>query len=125
MEKEGYVTMWAGNFNSKEELLNYFAFSYSEDGDAFPSKFEEDFKIGYFDEDFKEVWYLERAQTRLPVLLAGCSYEEVVIPRFMQTQGDTLDSSVNSIILLYNFQYTERIKDYSKVVRFVGTVRYK
>jgi hypothetical protein len=68
-----------GKCNSKRDLQNYLFISYTEDGDAIPSKFETDFNIDYFEEDFREVAYFDEEQNTLPMLLEGCSYDNIVI----------------------------------------------
>lgn len=125
MEQEGYVSLWLGKFKSKIDLQNYLFISYTEDGDAIPSKFETDFNIDYFDEDFREASYFEEELNTLPMLLAGCSYDDIVISKFVETQGETLNDSVNSIILLYNFNYTEKVHKYCGHMKYIGNIKYK
>ncbi|MGD6842164.1 immunity 22 family protein [Bacillus infantis] len=49
-----YVSMWIGNFGSKEELMNYTNIEYTEDGDSISSVFEKDFNLDYYDRDLVE-----------------------------------------------------------------------
>ncbi|MCP1161275.1 immunity 22 family protein [Bacillus infantis] len=125
MEQEGYVSLWVGEFKSDKDLQNYLSISYNQDGDAIPSKFEKDFNIDYYDEDFREAEYFDREQNKLPILLEGCSYDNIVIPNFVETHGEILSYIVNSIILLYNFQYSEKAHKHVSHVKYIGNVKYK
>ncbi|MGM0901134.1 MAG: immunity 22 family protein [Bacillota bacterium] len=98
---------------------------YTEDGDAIPSKFEKDFNIDYFDEDFREAAYFDEELNTLPMLLEGCSYDDIVISKFVETKGETLNDSMNSIILLYNFKYTEKVHKNWGHMKYIGNVKYK
>lgn len=126
MEKEGYVSLWVGKFNSNIDFQNYLLISYTEDGDAIPSKFEKDFQIDYYNEDFMEAEHFEGETKNLSKLLDGCSYDDVVIPNFIKMQGDSLTDNFNSIILLYDFQYAPKGQNYlNDDVQYIGNVRYK
>jgi hypothetical protein len=125
MDEEGYVSIWVGKFKSNKELQNYLSISYTEDGDATPSTFEKDFQIDYYDEDFLEAEYFDRETKNLQTIFEGCSYDDVVIPNLINMQGESLTDSVNSIILLYNFQYDKKGKSDLNDVQYLGTVRYK
>lgn len=48
------VTVWIGNFESNDELINYTNIKYTEDGDSIPSIFEQHFNLGYYDRDLVE-----------------------------------------------------------------------
>src|SRR4051812_30973543 len=106
MESRGLVSLWAGTFKSIEKLQNYMMISYTEDGDALPSIFEKDFKIGHYDIDFREIDFYVEPSTNLKLLLEGVSYDDVIISRFLELYGENLPEEVNSIILLYNFKYS-------------------
>ncbi|MEF3305692.1 immunity 22 family protein [Paenibacillus sp. GYB003] len=125
MEQEGYVSLWVGKFKSNKDLQDYLSIAYTEDGDAIPSRFEQDFSIDYYDEDFREAEYFDGELNHFPMLLEGCSYDDIVIPNFVKTQGETLNYSVNSIILLYNFRYSEKIHNHLSHVKYIGNVKYK
>ncbi|MGX9706933.1 immunity protein 22 of polymorphic toxin system [Laceyella sediminis] len=124
MKKEGFVSLFIGNSDSYEELQKYVLVSYTEDGDAIPSKFEKDFGIEYYDEDFREVEFYSQSSNDLRVLLEGFSYDEEIAPEFIDICGERLDQEVNSVILLYNFQYDRKV-DKTNQFKFLGTVQYK
>ena len=130
MEREGYVSLWIGNFKSDEELLKYVELIYTEDGDCLPSQFLQDFNIYMedFDEDFIESICLEKEVISIVDLISGCSYEDVIIPKYENLVNMKSSDNINAGILLYNFQYDESVKlvnndDYK--FKFVGTVEYK
>lgn len=123
MEREGYVSLWVGNFSSKEEMENYLHISYDEDGDAIPSRFEEDFDIDYYDLDFREAEFYPTEVISMQELLKFCSYDEMIIPKFIDTIGEQLHQSVNSMILLYEFNYSGQQSGHP--LTFLGTVKYK
>ncbi|MBY0061276.1 MULTISPECIES: immunity 22 family protein [Priestia] len=126
MEQISYVSLWVGEFSSTEELENYLLIDYTEDGDAIPSQFEKDFNIEYFDEDFSEAHYEGDEVHKLSQLLEGCSYDDVVIPNFVEKYGENLPINANSMILLYDFEYNKS-GDHDKThpVKYVGSVRYE
>ena len=125
MEQEGFVSLWAGKFKSNKDLQDYLSISYTRDGDAIPSKFETGFGIDYYDEDFREAEYYDGELNKLPTLLKGCSYDDIVIPNYIETYGETLKYSVNSLILLYNFLHSEKVNNHSSHVNYIGSVTYK
>ncbi len=126
MEKISYVSLWVGKFPSIKELENYLLIAYTEDGDTIPSQFEKDFNIEYFDEDFSEAHYEEVKVHKLSQLLEGCSYDDVVIPNFVEKYGEGLPTNANSLILLYDFEHTKsRDDDEIHRVKYVGSVQYE
>lgn len=124
MEKEGFVSLFIGNSKSYKDLQNYILNSYTEDGDLLPSEFEKDFNIDYYNEDFREVEFYDEPSDDLRVLLEGFSYDEEIIPKFIELCGERLNQEVNSVILLYNFQYNGHVNEKNQF-RFLGTVQYK
>ncbi|MED3871863.1 immunity 22 family protein [Priestia megaterium] len=105
MEKQGIVSIWLGNIKNQKQLEKYVDLTYDEEGESVPSKFFEDFNIDMdeTDEDFIEKAVLEAKSDEISVLLEGCSYEEVIIP--IIKEKIKLNSSYNTVILIYNFEY--------------------
>jgi hypothetical protein len=124
MEKEGFVSLFIGNSKSYKDLQNYILNSYTEDGDLLPSEFEKDFNIDYYNEDFREVEFYDESSNDLRVLLEGFSYDEEIIPKFIELCGERLNQEANSVILLYGFQYNGKVNEKNQF-RFLGTVQYK
>lgn len=110
-------------------MTNYVELIYTEEGDFLPSPFLKDFNIDIddFDEDFLEKVLHEEEKEKVSELIAGCSYENVVIPLFQKSYGATLPDNINSAILLYDFYYDGEIKQTSNKEPnfiFVGSVSY-
>jgi len=130
MEKEGYVSLWAGNFESESEFSEYTELFYTDDGDCEPSQFMRDFNIDIddVDEDFMEIVYLEKNTQSVIKLFSQCSYEDIVIPQCEKLISKLDSGEFNAGILLYDFKYNESVnyvsnKDYK--LNFVISVKYK
>ena len=129
MEKEGYVSLWIGNLESDEKLLEYVELVYTDDGEWLPSQFLQDFNIDIddFDEDCIERVCLEKEVNSIIKLISGCSYEDIVIPKYEKLVDRVSTVKFNAGILLYNFQYDGNVesvnnKDYD--FKFIGSVEY-
>ena len=61
-------------------------------------------------------------------LISGCSYEEIILPKIEEKmEGQFLDK-VNSAILLYNFDFDEkidRVNTSQYTFTFICSVKYK
>ncbi len=116
------VSVWIGNTDSEEKLEAYTEPVYSEDGADISAPFLEDFGIDQddFDEDFFECAMHAAPTDSLAVLLAGCSYDDTVIPAMQAQTGDKLPFPCNAMILLYDFAYTGGIAEKSGF-RFLGS----
>jgi hypothetical protein len=110
MQEEGVVSLWIGHADSSDALDAYLLTGYSEDGDFIPSPFARDFGIGYHDEDFREAQHYENPSRFVRVLLRGYSYDNVIIPKFIQLLGELLPEEVNAIVLLYNFKHDASVE---------------
>jgi Immunity protein 22 len=128
MEQEGFVSLWVGEFTSKEKFEDYFYIEYTDDGDANPSNFEEDFSIEYYDEDFREVVFFQQPVSNPNELLKGFSYDETLIPKFHDMLVKNAPDSVNAVVLLYNFKYHPIAVDNKASInrlQYIGAVLYK
>ncbi|MBG9794992.1 hypothetical protein ABD76_21995 [Paenibacillus dendritiformis] len=127
-EQPGIVSLWAGRCDSEEELERYLTYTYTEDGDGIEPPFAADFRIFYFDDDFREAYLADRPGVGLADLLAGCSYEEIVIPRFMQLHPEPFPEERNAVILLYNFAYHGQVRHAANErlsFEYIGSVGYE
>lgn len=129
MEKEGSVSLWIGNINTDDSLQQYVELIYTDEGEWLPALFLTDFNIDMddFSEDFIERIFYEKDVKTLTELLRGCSYENIVIPRFRKALSENLPSNINSAILLYNFEYDGNIKEVKNNIgsfKFVTSVKY-
>lgn len=124
MEREGKVSLWLGNFSDSQSFNDFIELDYTEDGDLIPSKFQKNFRIGYYDEDFSEIEYFENSFNNLKNILEGFSYDEKIIPQFMQIYQEQY---YNCVILLYNFEYIPSIENYTdgdNDLKFIGVADY-
>lgn len=103
MEKQNKVSLWIGNIPSEDELNNFMLEVFDEEGDS-SSKFIEAFNIEYIDNQFQEVFFYENLLTKEEVF-EGFSYIESFINEIPELNW----SEKNSIILLYNFEYSGNI----------------
>jgi hypothetical protein len=127
VEKEGIVSIWLGISDSIKELQEYLQVYYSNEVDFINSKFEKDFNIQCFDEDLREINYLEQCSASFSIILSQHSYSQSIISNYIDKFGDELDKKYNSIILLYDFDYMGSVKEASHeglVIKFIGTVEY-
>ncbi|SFC85687.1 Immunity protein 22 [Bacillus sp. 491mf] len=109
MEKQGMVSIWLGNIKTQHQLGEYVDLTYDEDGESIPSKFLVDFNIdrNEIDEDFIEKEVLEEESDNISVLLEGCSYDEMILPKIKEYVN--LNKSYNAIVLIYNFEYQNQV----------------
>ncbi|MGG4396665.1 immunity 22 family protein [Paenibacillus thiaminolyticus] len=127
-EQPGIVSLWVGRCGSEEELERYLTYTYTEDGDGIAPPFADDFRIFYFDVDFREAYLADSPGVGLAYLLAGCSCEEEVIPRFMQLHPEPFPEERNAVILLYNFAYHGHVRHAANEwlsFDYIGLVRYE
>ncbi|WP_426980660.1 immunity 22 family protein [Bacillus pseudomycoides] len=119
-----HVSIWIGNFESKEELMNYTNIGYTEDGDSISSAFEKDFNLDYYDRDLIEKKWISKSTNSVKDLLDGFSYSD----QFLE-QLDTIRYSeeFNTAILIYNLEYDAQ-KTKSKFknsdLKFIGVAQY-
>lgn len=128
MIEEGKVSLWIGTAPSLDTLEDYIRFRYSDDGDLVLSPFAKDFALGRFDEGKREAEVFDEPRNTLSSLLPGCSYDEVVIPRFMALAGDQLPGPVNAIVLIYDYAFNGVARSTSSPqvqLRGVGVVSYR
>ncbi|GKX65860.1 immunity 22 family protein [Inconstantimicrobium mannanitabidum] len=127
MESKGQVSIWVGNFSEFKELERYVESGYTEDGDSVDSKFEADFGIEYYDEDFREINMFEEPQESFTCMLQEHSYYNSIIKNYTKEQNDCLGTKYNSIILLYNFNYNKNVKEIQesdRYIKYIGSVEY-
>ena len=115
MEAENRVSIWLGKFNSEEDLDAFMQEQYTEDGDVF-SDFMKAFDISFVDNQFQEVLFSERlSQQDLNTL----SYSNSFVHKI---KSDL--EKYNSLIAIYNFDYSGKIVDTERIV-FFGVFDYK
>lgn len=130
MERIGYVSLWIGNVSSDEALEEYLEVDYSREGMLGISGFLKDYQISLddYDEDFVERIFYEEKIEKVGELLAGCSYEETVIPLFNEISDQRNEWEINAAILLYNFEYKGNVNSYEREeckFKYIGSVKYE
>ncbi|MES5918677.1 immunity 22 family protein [Bacillus cereus group sp. RP37] len=118
------VSIWVGNFESKDEFLNYTNNEYTEDGDSISSNFEKDFNLIYYDRDLVEKEWVSQSKNNIKDLLKGFSYVDQFIQRFKYTN---CEKKFNAAILIYNMGYNakqRKVKYKSNELEFVGIYQY-
>lgn len=128
MEKQGMVSLWVGKTDRVEKMHEYMERRYTEDGDSMPSDFMKDFNIDYYDEDFQEMDCFEKSVDKLEEALKGCSYDDKVIPRFLELCGEALSEEVNAMLLIYNFEYDGSVVERRNAgieLKYLGSVIYE
>lgn len=124
MEKQGWVSIWLGNFNDEDSIGEYVDLTYDEDGESVPSQFFIDFNIDMdeTDEDSIEKAVYKNSSSDISALLDGCSYEEIVIPKIQKSIN--LKKSYNAVILIYNFEYKNEISS-TGAFDFIAATNYE
>lgn len=124
MEKQGWVSIWLGNINDEDSVGKYVDLTYDEDGESVPSQFFIDFNIDMdeTDEDTIEKAVYKNSSSDISVLLDGCSYEEIVIPKIQKSIN--LKKSYNAVILIYNFEYNNEISS-TGAFDFIAVTNYE
>ena len=127
MEKEAVVSIWLGKSDSINEFQQYLQAYYTEEGNFVDSKFQRDFHIDCFDEDLKEMNYLEQSTNLFSLIVSNHSFCESIISNYIKEWDDELDIEYNSIILLYDFDYMGGIKEGNHkglIIKFIGAIDY-
>jgi Immunity protein 22 len=125
-EAIGVVSLWLAKIDSEESLDSFTEITYTEDGSYKDSIFGKYFQTAYYDEGFKESTFLDKYSDCLSTLLEDFSYDEIVIPRFMELIPD-LEDSFNAVIMLYNHSHNSNVTEYqrgSTYCRFFCHVKY-
>jgi hypothetical protein len=110
------VSIWTGNFHSVVDFDMFIKENFDEDGNC-SSVFMNNFEIGYIDHDLQESAFFDKELTKNDLIDA--SYAET----FLDKLDNTLLSG-NSVIILYDFEYSGKIK-VANGVNFIGTYDYK
>lgn len=126
METENTVSIWVGNFASREELDTYIDLRYDDDGEIVSSKFYDAFQIDIDDIDdyLIEKEYCDSRFLNVYDHLIDASYADVVIDNLKKIEDALAIPKSNSIILLYNYKYCRQVKEQPNI-KFIATVNYR
>ena len=126
METENTVSIWVGNFASREELDTYIDLRYDDDGEIVSSKFYDAFQIDIDDIDdyLIEKEYCDYRFLNVYDHLIEASYADVIIENLKKIEDDFAIPESNSIILLYNYKYCGQVEEQPNI-KFITTVDYR
>lgn len=123
-EKEGYVSIWAGNFETEEEFNIYIEEKYGHiDEQVSLSDFSQDAGLGWYDHDFREAMYYGQEALPIRELMIGSSYSSSFIDEAEQIAKTKNMDRANSIFLLYDFEYTST-KEQNEKLKFLASIKY-
>lgn len=121
--REGYIAVWIGKFNSQKEFQSYITREHKFDK-TFDSQFEKDFGLRYYDRDLVESVFKNSRLNTIRELFKGSSY----LNEFLETLNDSEQQDLNVIIRIYDFKYKNEIKStrYKKnTLMFYKNIKYK
>ncbi len=122
MEREGYVSIWLGNFPDDNALLKYASETHFDKNDnVIPTPFSTDFfggKYYPFDTDFWERAVVKPSND-LAKLVEPFSYGDT-----FEVDGIKLNKTYNAVILVYDFEY-EPTASINVQVDFIAAVPYE
>jgi len=122
------VSLWLGCIDSESALDDLIKTEYNEDGDYIPSEFAKKFSINRYDEDNRESEFYEEPLKSLESILEGFSHDKVIIPKLKEFNFTRDITEYNCAILLYDFEYDQRIKESKQkqcYLEYIGSVEYK
>lgn len=124
---ENMVSLWLGNFETEQALLEYTTESYTEDGDWGASTFCKEFFEGEkpFEIDFFERYSVGDSSSDIRFILEGCSYDESVIQSLILEVGEKLNKEYNAVILIFDFAVDNAVKQIRGRVDYIATVHYQ
>ncbi|MCS6594499.1 MULTISPECIES: immunity 22 family protein [Bacillus cereus group] len=130
MENPGVMSLWIGNFRTKQSLKEYVEIKFDEVGDRTQSKFMRDFNLDFIDynQDLLESTLIEDSTTSLTTLLSGSSYETEILSQFVEHYGEELPEIYDSVIRLYDFEYDGDIDEFKFIsgnLIHMGSVVYE
>lgn len=130
MENPGVMSLWLGNFRTKQSLKKYVEIKFDEMGDRIQSQFMKDFNIDFveYNQDLLECTLIENSNSSLATLLGGSSYETEVLSQFMEHYGEELPETYDSVIRLFDFEYggnIDEVKFKSGQLIYMGSVVYE
>ncbi|MCU4766522.1 immunity 22 family protein [Bacillus toyonensis] len=130
MENPGVMSLWIGDFRTKQSLKEYVEIKFDEVGDRTQSKFMRDFNLDFIDynQDLLESTLIEDSTTSLTTLLSGSSYETEILSQFVEHYGEELPEIYDSVIRLYDFEYDgdiDEVKFKSGNLIYMGSVVYE
>lgn len=125
MEEEGIVSIWLGNFESKEALAAYAEarFQKDENGEAVPS-FTQDFFNGDLWPFEPDVFDYEMTTPSQDPATVAEPLGEALAGSLAELYSKGFDQSYNAIIVVYDYQFEGSRYVPGAPVRFVASLSY-
>ena len=124
LKRDGYVSVWFGNFDSESEFEAYIFEEYGKGGDLPLSKFAEDSGIGWYDHDFREAEFSQQGVVSVRKLLLGTSSSNSFIDNVIAKAKEKDIEEANSFFLLFDFDYSNFSENNIGKLRFACAVPY-
>jgi hypothetical protein len=119
--RDGFVSIFAGDFPSEEEVERYLEEQYSNDQEP-RSRFAGDFGIERYDSDFQE--WDHRALRSVASMLTGTSYSSSFLDAAARRAAELGRPVANTIVLLYDFAYEPAGATPDSPLAFIGAFPY-
>ncbi|HEX8734307.1 MAG TPA: immunity 22 family protein [Pyrinomonadaceae bacterium] len=126
LEGKGFVSVWAGNFSSREEFDKFFEEEIGENDDASapPNKFAEDIGFGFYDHDFQEADFSDAGSQPLENLLDGFFHSDSYAAEAAERAKNLGITEANAAVVLVDYKYSGQTKTDSPF-KFIGTFPYQ
>lgn len=123
-QREGYVSIWLGDFDSLDDFDDYLDEQY-EDDDAPISHFAEDTGLGWYDQDLVES-YMNEDEKRESIydLIGPCSYSSSFVNAVIQSANKLGLKEAKATVLVFDCNYKKPETTAGPLI-FVGSFPYK
>ena len=118
---------WVGHFPTAQRVSEYFAEVYDEDDETTPlSQFARDQGVSYYDHDFIEYGFSEKA-TPIERLFAGYSYHEQWAAELARRVADAGLTGVNMFVFITEeeIESPKSVQGDGYWLHYLGTIRYR
>lgn len=120
MIREKRVSLWLGRFDNKADFEAYTEGKYDEEGNYCASDFQKDFGIERYDFDAIEKDWMGEMTSDAEGILIGFSSDYEIIPQYAALLDEIDLTNINCVMLLYHFEYTEKMPKIESPMRFIG-----
>lgn len=124
-DRENFVSIWAGNLDSRQKFDRFFEERIEEDASIEDplNNFAESIGIGFYDHDFQEAVFNDDGAVSLRIMLEALSFPTSYIDQAAAAANQSNLGEVNTVMALYNFYYAGTVKA-DAPLRFVGAFAY-
>lgn len=124
-EREDFVSIWAGNLNSRAGFDRFFEERIEEDASIEDplNNFAASIGVGFYDHDSQEAVFNDDGTVSLPVMLEPLSFSTSYINQAAAAADQSNLGEINTVMALYDFYYGGTVKA-DAPLRFVGAFAY-